>query len=139
MKLSVIGSGYVGLVTSACFAETGNHVTCVDKDAGRIEALRAGKVPFYEPGLPELIAANQRESRLNFTASLPEAVADAALHFIAVGTPPEEDGSADLTHVLDVAREIGRHVREEGLVVVKSTVPVGAGEQVRGAVQAELD
>lgn len=139
MRLSVIGTGYVGLVTGACFAETGNRVTCVDKDAGRIEGLRSGKVPFYEPGLPELVAANQRENRLAFTASLPEAVAGAAIHFIAVGTPPEEDGSADLTHVLDVAREIGRHVREDGLVVVKSTVPVGAGERVRAVVQGELD
>jgi UDPglucose 6-dehydrogenase len=139
MRLSVIGSGYVGLVTGACFAETGNQVTCVDKDVKRIEGLRAGKVPFYEPGLTELVAANQRENRLAFTASLPEAVADAAIHFIAVGTPPDEDGSADLTHVLDVARDIGRHMREEGLVVVKSTVPVGAGERVRAAVREELE
>ena len=97
MKLSVIGTGYVGLVTGACFAEMGNTVTCMDKDIGKIEALHAGQVPFYEPGLPELIMANQREGRLRFTASMLEAVAESSIHFIAVGTPPNEDGSADLT------------------------------------------
>ena len=138
MKLTVIGAGYVGLVTGACFAEMGNTVTCVDKDAGKIKALAAGQIPFYEPGLPELVAANQRGGRLRFTASLPEAVAEASLHFIAVNTPPGEDGSADVTHILDVAREIGRHARTECIVVTKSTAPVGTAERVRAAIEEEL-
>jgi UDPglucose 6-dehydrogenase len=138
MKLSVIGTGYVGLVTGACFAEMGNTVTCVDRDAGKINALLAGKVPFYEPGLAELVAANQRAGRLHFTVSLPEAVAEAAMHFIAVGTPPGEDGAADMTHVLDTAREIGRHIRVDCIVVDKSTVPVGTAERVHAAIQEEL-
>jgi UDPglucose 6-dehydrogenase len=139
MKLNIIGTGYVGLVTGACFAEMGNTVTCVDKDTGKIDALAAGRIPFYEPGLPELVAANQRAGRLRFTASLPQAVVEGSIHFIAVGTPPKEDGSADLTHVLEVARGLGRHIRTECIVVSKSTVPVGTADQVRSVVQQEMD
>jgi UDPglucose 6-dehydrogenase len=137
VKLTVIGTGYVGLVTGACFAEMGNTVTCVDKDAGKIDALLAGRIPFFEPGLPELVAANHREGRLRFTTSLPEA-ADAAIYFIAVNTPPRKDGSADLTYVLDVARELGRCIKEDCIVVSKSTVPVGTAEQVHAAILDEL-
>lgn len=139
MKLSVIGTGYAGLVTGACFAEMGNTVTCMDKDIGKIEALLAGQVQFYEPGLPELIVANQREGRLRFTASMLEAVAGSSIHFIAVGTPPAEDGSADLSQVLDAAHEIGRHIQAECVVVDKSTVPVGTAEQVRAVIEGELN
>ena len=138
MKLSVVGTGYVGLVTGACFAEMGNTVTCVDKDTAKIQALLAGRVPIYEPGLPELVEANRRAERLRFSASLPEAIEGSAIHFIAVGTPPNPDGSADLTQVLDVAREIGRHVRADCLVVSKSTVPVGTADQVRSVIDEEL-
>lgn len=139
MKLNIIGTGYVGLVTGACFAEMGNTVTCVDKDAGKIDALNAGRIPFYEPGLPELVAANQRAGRLRFTASLSQAAAaETTIHFIAVGTPPGADGSADLTQVLEVARELGRHIRAECIVVSKSTVPVGTADQVRAVVGQEV-
>jgi UDPglucose 6-dehydrogenase len=138
MRLSVIGAGYVGLVTGSCFAEMGNTVTCVDKDADRIMALLDSRIPFHEPGLPELIAANRQEGRLRLTASLPEAVAEASIHFIAVGTPRGGDGSADVTHVLDVARGIGRYIQSECIVVDKSTVPVGTAEQVRAAIEEEL-
>ena len=138
MKLSVIGAGYVGLVTSACFAEMGNTVTCMDRDTGKIKALLAGQIPFHEPGLAEIVSANHREGRLRFTASLPEAVSSSAIHFIAVGTPPAGDGSADLTHVLDVAREIGRCIETDCIVVSKSTVPVGTADQVRKAIDDEL-
>jgi UDPglucose 6-dehydrogenase len=138
VKLSVIGAGYVGLVTGGCFAEMGNTVTCVDKDPERVKALLDGQIPFHEPGLPELIDSNRRAARLHLTASVPEDVADAAIHFIAVGTPPAGDGSADLTQVLDVARDIGRHVRVDCIVVDKSTVPVGAAERVHAAIEEEL-
>jgi UDPglucose 6-dehydrogenase len=138
MKLSVIGTGYVGLVTGACFAEMGNTVTGVDKDTGKIDALLAGRVPFYEPGLPQLVVANQREGRLRFTVSLPEAIASSTIHFIAVGTPSNRDGSADLIQVLNVAREIGRHVQSECLVASKSTVPVGTADRVRTVIEDEL-
>lgn len=138
MKLSVIGTGYVGLVTGACFAEMGNTVTCVDKDAAKVDALRVGRISFHEPGLPELVAANQREGRLRFTASLPEAVAGNALHFIAVNTPASSDGSADVSRVMDVARELGRCLEEDCVVVAKSTAPVGTAEQVRSIIGEEL-
>lgn len=138
MKLSVIGTGYVGLVAGACFAEMGNTVTCVDKGSTGIDALLAGRIPFHEPGLPELVAANRREGRLRFTDSLPEALTDASVHFIAAGTPPAGDGSADVTHVLDVAREIGRHIQAECIVVDKSTVPVGTADYVHAVIEEEL-
>jgi UDPglucose 6-dehydrogenase len=139
VKLSVIGTGYVGLVTGACFAEMGNTVVCVDKDSAKIQALAAGRIPIYEPGLAELVQANRRAERLRFTTSLPEALAGAAIHFIAVGTPPKADGAADLSQVLEVAREIGRHLQADGLVVSKSTVPVGTADRVRGILREELE
>jgi UDPglucose 6-dehydrogenase len=137
MHLAVVGSGYVGLVAGACFAETGHDVVCVDKDAGKIERLRQSDIPIYEPGLEELVRRNQREGRLRFTTDLPEAVRGARVIFIAVGTPPNEDGSADLSHVLAVATEIGRAMDGPRLVVNKSTVPVGTGDAVERAVRAE--
>jgi UDPglucose 6-dehydrogenase len=136
MKVAVIGTGYVGLVVGACFAETGNDVTCVDVDAAKIEGLRRNVIPIYEPGLGELVERNQREGRLHFTTALPEAVTGAEAVFIAVGTPPDEDGSADLSHVLAVAGAIGPHLAPDAVVVTKSTVPVGTGARVRDAVTA---
>ena len=138
MKLSVIGTGYVGLVAGACFAEMGYAVTCVDKDPAAINALLAGRIPFHEPGLSELVAANRQEGRLRFTVSLPEAVAEASIQIIAAGTPPAGDGSADLSNILDVARGIGRHIQTECFVVDKSTVPVGTAERVRAVIEEEL-
>ncbi len=138
MKLSVIGTGYVGLISGACFAEMGNAVTCVDRDADRIRRLKQGILPLYEPGLDAIVARNAQHGRLRFTTSLPDAMADATVHFIAVGTPPREDGSADLQHVLAVAGEIGKHLKRSGVVVNKSTVPVGTAEQVNAAIALEL-
>src|SRR5512134_3260011 len=135
MNLCVIGTGYVGLVTGACFAEMGNQVVCVDKDQSKIVALQAGRIPIYEPGLENIVTTNAREGRLQFTTSLEDAMRDSSVFFIAVGTPPQEDGSADLQHVLDVAREIGRHMDRYCLIVDKSTVPVGTADNVRTAVQ----
>ena len=134
MKLSVVGTGYVGLVVGACFAETGNDVSCVDVDASKIEQLRRNIIPIYEPGLGELVERNQREGRLGFTTDLAAAVADADVIFIAVGTPPDEDGSADLSHVIGVARDIGRCLGREAVIVTKSTVPVGTATKVKAAV-----
>ncbi|MFO1207319.1 MAG: UDP-glucose/GDP-mannose dehydrogenase family protein [Burkholderiales bacterium] len=138
MNLCVIGTGYVGLVTGACFAEMGNHVVCVDKDESKIVALQAGRIPIYEPGLENVVTTNTREGRLHFTTSLQEAMQESNVFFIAVGTPPQEDGSADLQHVLAVAREIGRHMDRYCLIVDKSTVPVGTADSVRAVVQEEL-
>jgi len=139
MKLTVIGTGYVGLVTGACFAEMGNDVTCVDVDQGKIERLKQGILPIYEPGLDDIVDNNSKAGRLRFTTSLVEAMRDSNVFFIAVGTPPGEDGSADLQYVLAVAREIGRHLKDYAVVVDKSTVPVGTGDKVRSALQVELD
>ncbi len=139
MKLSVVGTGYVGLVTGACFAEMGNVVTCVDIDKGKIENLKQGILPIYEPGLDEIVRNNYREGRLKFTTSLPESLEGAQACFIAVGTPPDEDGSADLKHVLAVAREIGQNLNDYCAIVDKSTVPVGTAEKVRGTIQSELE
>jgi UDPglucose 6-dehydrogenase len=139
VNISIFGSGYVGLVTGACFAEMGNHVICVDKDAGKIAALVQGKVPIHEPGLDTLVAGNLREGRLRFTTSLAEGVAGSGVYFIAVGTPPNEDGSADLSHVIDVARDIGRLMEHPCTIVDKSTVPVGTADRVRETVRAELE
>jgi UDPglucose 6-dehydrogenase len=138
LRLSVIGSGYVGLVTGACFAEMGNIVTCIDRDEEKISSLAIGKMPFHEPGLKELSWKNVQEGRLRFTSRLPEALAETNTYFIAVGTPAGKDGSADLTHVLDVAREIGRHAKGECLIVSKSTVPVGTADRIQRAVNEEL-
>ncbi len=138
MKIGVIGTGYVGLVTGTCFAESGNDVICVDTDAGKIDRLKKGGIPIYEPGLEELVKRNTAEERLSFTTRIEDAVRHALMLFIAVGTPPGEDGSADLTHVLGVARDIGRHMDGFRIVVNKSTVPVGTGDRVRQVIQEEL-
>ena len=137
MHVTVIGSGYVGLVAGACLAETGNDVVCVDKDERKIERLRRNDIPIYEPGLEDLVRRNQGEGRLTFTTDIAAAVKSARVIFIAVGTPPGEDGSADLQHVLGVARDIGRHMDAPKVVVTKSTVPVGTAERVRAAIAAE--
>ena len=139
MKLTVIGSGYVGLVTGACFAEMGNAVTCVDVDQNKIDRLKQGILPIYEPGLDTLVIANSKAGRLDFKTSLAEAMRDSNVYFIAVGTPPGADGSADLKQVLAVAQEIGRHLNEYAVIIDKSTVPVGTGDKVRSTLQAELD
>ena len=134
MKVGIIGTGYVGLVVGACLAETGNDVICVDVDEKKIDALKGGDIPIYEPGLQPLVANNQAEGRLSFTTDIGAAVKVSKVIFIAVGTPPDEDGSADLQHVLNVARTIGEHMNEPKVVVTKSTVPVGTAEKVRRAV-----
>jgi UDPglucose 6-dehydrogenase len=138
MHLTVVGTGYVGLVTGACFAEMGNIVTCVDIDAGKIERLRAGQIPIYEPGLQPIVLRNADERRLRFATALVDGLATAQVVFIAVGTPPGEDGSADLSHVLEVAREIGARLDRYAVVVTTSTVPVGTADQVRAAIGGEL-
>lgn len=138
MNLTVVGTGYVGLVSGACFAEMGNTVTCVDVDKLKIAQLKEGIIPIYEPGLESLVQTNVREGRLSFTTSLAEAMKSSNVFFIAVGTPPGEDGSADLSHVLAVAREIGKNLTEYCVIVDKSTVPVGTAEKVREAISAEL-
>ena len=134
MRVAVAGTGYVGLVVGACLAETGNDVVCADVDAAKIAALTQGRLPIYEPGLEPLVVRNQREGRLAFTADVGAAVARSAIVFIAVGTPPDEDGSADLRHVLDVARTIGQHMNDSKIVITKSTVPVGTAEKVRAEI-----
>ncbi len=137
MKIAVVGTGYVGLVAGACLAENGNEVICVDKDASKIETLKAGKMPIYEPGLEEMVRRNSTESRLTFTTNLPNAVKASEIVFIAVGTPQGEDGSADLQHVLGVAHEIGKAIEKYTVVVDKSTVPVGTAKRVQAAIKAE--
>ena len=132
MHVAVIGSGYVGLVAGACLAETGNDVVCVDNDAEKIARLQRNEIPIYEPGLEPMVQRNQAEGRLTFTTDIASAVRGARVIFIAVGTPPGEDGSADLKHVLAVARAIGRNMNEPKIIVTKSTVPVGTAEKVRG-------
>lgn len=139
MKIAVIGTGYVGLVTGTCFAEVGVDVTCVDIDQKKIDNLKKGILPIYEPGLDEMVARNVQKNRLHFSTSLQESIADAEVAFIAVGTPPDEDGSADLKYVLAVAAGVGQHMKRPMVVVTKSTVPVSTAEKVRKAVQAELD
>jgi UDPglucose 6-dehydrogenase len=137
MKIAVVGTGYVGLVAGACFAESGNDVVCVDKDAAKVRMLRRGKMPIYEPGLDELVRRNSAEGRLTFTTTLPKAVRDSAIIFIAVGTPQGEDGAADLQHVLGVAREIAKAMNGYKVIVDKSTVPVGTSEKVREVIRRE--
>ena len=138
MKLTVFGSGYVGLVTAACFADAGNHVVCVDIDSARIERLKGGEVPFYEPGLEAIVQRNFEAGRLVFTTDAVEGVNHGLFQFIAVGTPPGEDGSADLQYVLNVARTIGEHMGDYRIIVTKSTVPVGTSDKVRDAVAETL-
>jgi UDPglucose 6-dehydrogenase len=138
MNLTIVGTGYVGLVTGTCFAEMGHRVTCVDVDSRKIENLKNGILPIYEPGLDAMVANNVREMRLDFTTSLPEAMQHSDVYFIAVGTPPGEDGSADLQYVLAVARTIGQNLDRYAVVVDKSTVPVGTAERVRATIMEEL-
>jgi UDPglucose 6-dehydrogenase len=137
MKIAVVGTGYVGLVVGACLAENGNNVICVDKDASKVTTLNAGKMTIYEPGLEEIVRRNRSEERLTFTTDLASAVRASAIVFIAVGTPQGEDGSADLQHVLGVARDIGRAMQTYTVIVDKSTVPVGTAARVREAVASE--
>ena len=138
MKVTVIGTGYVGLVTGACLAEVGNDVLCVDVDASKIKTLNEGGVPIYEPGLQELIARNRAAGRIAFTTDVERATGFGVVQMIAVGTPPGEDGSADLSHVIAAARTIGRHINEHRVIVDKSTVPVGTADKVRHAIAEEL-
>ena len=137
MKISVVGTGYVGLVAGACLAESGNDVTCIDRDAAKIRMLRRGQMPFYEPGLEELVRRNRAERRLTFSSTLPKAVRDSAVIFIAVGTPPGEDGSADVQQVLAVARDVARAMNGYKVIVDKSTVPVGTSVRVREVIRRE--
>ena len=139
MDLTIVGTGYVGLVAGTCFAETGHQVHCVDKDASKIEMLERGEVPIYEPHLEQLIKRNVSKGRLHFTTELAPAVARAEVVFIAVGTPQDEDGSADLSHVLAVAREVGRALTGPIIVATKSTVPVGTGDKVKAAIAEVSD
>ncbi len=139
MKLTVIGSGYVGLVAGACFAEAGNQVICMDVDEKKIASLKKGMIPIYEPGLEGLVERNYKLERLTFTTSMKDAVQHSDILFIAVGTPPDEDGSADLSHVLFVAKAIGQHMNGYKIVVNKSTVPVGTADKVHQAIAAETD
>ena len=139
MKVTIYGSGYVGLVTGACLAQVGNDVLCVDIDPNKIEMLKRGESPIFEPGLTDMLRSNQEAGRLNFTLDPAEGVAHGLFQFIAVGTPPDEDGSADLQHVLAVARSIGEHLHEYRVVINKSTVPVGTADRVKAQVQEMLD
>ncbi|HEU0198390.1 MAG TPA: UDP-glucose/GDP-mannose dehydrogenase family protein [Nevskiaceae bacterium] len=138
MDITIFGSGYVGLVTAACFADVGNDVLCVDVDADKVRRLQAGEVPIFEPGLEAVVRNNAAEGRLRFTTDAAEGVAHGLLQFIAVGTPPDEDGSADLRYVLAVATTIGRHMTDYRVVISKSTVPVGTADKVRAAVASAL-
>ena len=138
MKVAVVGTGYVGLVTGTCFAEVGVDVTCVDIDVNKIESLKRGEIPIYEPGLKEMVKKNVEAGRLHFSTSLKEVLPEVEVVFSAVGTPPDEDGSADLKYVLDVAREFGRNIEDYKLLVTKSTVPVGTAAKVKKVVKEEL-
>jgi UDPglucose 6-dehydrogenase len=139
MKITIVGTGYVGLVTGACFSEVGIDVTCVDIDVKKIENLNKEILPIWEPGLEDLVKRNTENGRLHFSTKLSESLENVNIVFGAVGTPPDEDGSADLKYVLEVAREVGRHATDYVLMVTKSTVPVGTAEKVRSALQEELD
>ena len=139
MKIAVVGTGYVGLVTGTCLAEVGTDVTCIDIDQNKIDGLKKGVMPIYEPGLEPMVVRNYEKKKLHFSTDLATSIKGADVAFIAVGTPPGEDGSADLKYVLAVAKEIGQNMNSYGVVVTKGTVPVGTAEKVRAAVQAELD
>lgn len=139
MKIAVVGTGYVGLVTGTCLAEVGTDVTCIDIDKKKIEGLKNGIMPIYEPGLEAMVTRNHSKGKLHFETDLSESIRGADVAFIAVGTPPGEDGSADLQYVLAVAAQVGKHMNSYGVIVTKSTVPVGTAEKVRRAVQSELD
>ncbi|MDR1764078.1 MAG: UDP-glucose/GDP-mannose dehydrogenase family protein [Dysgonamonadaceae bacterium] len=139
MNIAIVGAGYVGLVTGTCFSEMGINVVCVDIDERKIENLKNGIIPIYEPGLTDMALKNYRAGRLNFSTDLASCINDSEAVFIAVGTPPDEDGSADLRYVLDVARTIGKNINKYTLAVTKSTVPVGTSQKVKRAIQEELD
>lgn len=139
MKISVIGTGYVGLVSGACFADVGNNVLCLDINASKIQMLNNGEIPIHEPGLDTMVTSNASAGRLHFSTDYDDAVAHAEVIFLAVGTPPDEDGSADLTHILEAARQIGQRITQPIVIVDKSTVPVGTAELVRQAVKGEID
>ncbi len=138
MKITVIGTGYVGLVSGTCLAEMGNHVVCLDVDAAKIRILQEGGIPIHEPGLQEMVTRNRAAGRLQFTTDIVAAVNHGTLQFIGVGTPPDEDGSADLQYVLEAARNVGRHMTDYKVIIDKSTVPVGTGSRVKAAVAEEL-
>jgi len=139
MKIAIVGTGYVGLVTGACFAEMGLDVVCVDIDKNKISKLKEGIMPIYEPGIKELVDKNVAEGRLFFSNNLVDVLDDVSVVFSAVGTPPDEDGSADLKYVLDVARTVGKNMKDYVLLVTKSTVPVGTAPKVRAAIEQELN
>jgi UDPglucose 6-dehydrogenase len=138
VNITIVGTGYVGLVSGACFADLGNNVLCLDLDAAKVKLLKEGGIPIYEPGLEALVRRNATAGRLRFTTDVESAVAHGSLQFIAVGTPPDQDGSADMRHVLSAARNIGRHMTEYKVVVDKSTVPVGTAERVEAVIREEL-
>ena len=138
MQVSIFGTGYVGLVTGACLAESGNAVICLDVDAGKIDGLNRGVMPIYEPGLEDVVVRNHASKNLSFSTDAASAIAHGQIIFIAVGTPPDEDGSADLRYVLAVAKTIGMHLDQYAVIVNKSTVPVGTADKVRAAIAAEL-
>ena len=139
MNIAIVGTGYVGLVSGTCFAEIGANVTCVDVDANKIERLKNGEIPIYEPGLDDLVLKNVKAGRLKFATSLADVLNEQEIVFSAVGTPPDEDGSADLKYVLQVAKTIGENLNKYIVVVTKSTVPVGTAKKVRETIQNELD
>ena len=134
MKIAVVGTGYVGLVTGTCFAETGNEVICIDIDANKVKKLTNGEITIYEPGLEKLFLRNLKEDRLHFTTNLEEGIREASIIFLALPTPPGEDGSADLKYVLGVAEDLGKIMKEYKVIVDKSTVPVGTAEKVHAAI-----
>ena len=139
MNIAIVGTGYVGLVSGTCFAEVGINVTCVDIDAQKIENLKQGIIPIYEPGLDELVCRNQKEGRLHFTTDLSSCINNVEVVFSAVGTPPDEDGSADLKYVLEVARTFGQNINKFAILVTKSTVPVGTSKKIRAVIEEELE
>jgi len=139
MKIGVIGTGYVGLVTGVCLADFGQDVICMDVDKDKIDTLKNGGIPIYEPGLDDLVERNMKYNRINFTTDIKKTVEKTDVIFIAVGTPPAEDGSADLRHVLSVARDIGKYINEYKVVVDKSTVPVGTGQRVKKVIKEEIN
>jgi UDPglucose 6-dehydrogenase len=138
MQIAVVGTGYVGLVTGACFAETGNHVICVDIDANKVDRLKKGEVPIYEPGLDIIFERNTKQGRLLFTTNLKEAIKDAAIIFLALPTPPGADGSADLSYILKVAKDLSEIIVDYKVIVDKSTVPVGTAEKVSAILEQKL-
>ena len=139
MKIAIVGTGYVGLVSGTCFAEMGVDVTCVDVNREKIESLNNGEVPIYEPGLDAMLERNIKAGRIHFTTDLTSVLDDVEMVFCAVGTPPDEDGSADLKYVLQVARQFGQNIKKYTLIVTKSTVPVGTAKKVRVAIEEELE